>query len=153
MCDKAFNIAKNLKHDGYQRGLALVVFKFFDKKTSGGAIENEVMSNKELAEELYKPVIRKFEEQKVWSPFIDNSWGADLADMQLIRKFNKEICFLLSVIDIFSKYALINPLKDKKLITVTNALQKILDESYRKPNKIWVDNCSEFYNRSMESFL
>ena len=153
MCDKAFNIAKNLKHDGYQRGLALVVFKFFDKKTSGGAIKNEVMSNKELAEELYKPVIRKFEEQKVCSPFIDNSWGADLADMQLIRKFNKEIRFLLSVIDIFSKYALIIPMKDKKLITVTNAFQKILDESNRKPNKIWVDNGGEFYNRSMESFL
>ena len=58
--DKAFNIAKNPKYDRYQRGLASAVYKFFDKKTSGGSIKNEIMSNKELAEELHKQLIRKF---------------------------------------------------------------------------------------------
>ena len=70
--------------------------------------------------------------------------GADLADMQLISKFNKGICFLLCVIDIFSKYALVIPLKDKKGIAITNAFQKILKESKRKQNKIWVGKGSEF---------
>ena len=74
-----------------------MVYKFFDKKTSSGPIKNENMSNKELNEELHKPIIRKFGKRKVQSPFIDNIWGADLADMQLIIKFNKRIRFLLCV--------------------------------------------------------
>ena len=73
--------------------------------------------------------------------------------MQLISKFDKEFRFLLCVIDIHSKYAWVIPLKDKKGITITNVFQKILDESNRKPNKIWVDKGSEFYNRSIKSFL
>ena len=97
------------------------------------------MSNKELAEELLKPIIRKFEERKVYSPFIDNIWGADLADNQSISKFNKGIRFSLCVIDIFSKYALVIPLKDEKGITFTNTSQKISDESNRRPDKIRVD--------------
>ena len=84
---------------------------------------------------------------------IDNIWGADLADMQLISKFNKGIRFLLCFIDIFSKYAWVIPLKDKKGITITNAFQKILKESNRKPNKIWVDKGSEFYNNSFKKWL
>ena len=70
----------------------------------------------------------------------------------MISKFNKEFRFLLCVIDIYSKYAWVIPLKDKKGITITNAFQKILDESNRKPNKIWVDKGSEFYNRSMKAW-
>ena len=73
--------------------------------------------------------------------------------MQLISKYNKGIRFLLGVIDIFSKYAWIIPLKDKKGITITNAFKKILDESNRKPNKIWVDKSNEFYNESIKSSL
>ena len=65
----------------------------------------EIMSDKELAEELHKPIIRKFEIRKVHSLFIDNIWGADLADIQLISKFNKVFRFLLCVIDIYSNYA------------------------------------------------
>ena len=76
-----------------------------------------------------------------------------LANMQLISKFNKEICFLLCVIYIFSKYAWVIPFKDIKGITFTNAPQKVIDESNRKPNKIWVDKESEFYNKSMKSQL
>ena len=79
--------------------------------------------------------------------------GADLADMQLISKSNKVIKFLLSVIDIFSKYAWVFPLKDKKGETIVNVFQKVLDKPKRKPNRIWVDKGSEFYNRSMESWL
>ena len=80
--DKTFNIAKNPKHDGYKR-LVSMAYKFFDKKTSGGIGKNETIFNKELAVELHKPIIRKFEKREVHSPFIDNIWGADLADMQL----------------------------------------------------------------------
>ena len=105
-----------------------------------------VISNKELANELHKPIIRKFEKRKVRSPFIDNIWGADLAVMQLISKFNKEFAFLLCVVDIYSKYAWVVLLKEKQGITITNAFQRILVESNRKPNKIWVSKGSKFYN-------
>ena len=70
--------------------------------------------------------------------------GADLADMQLKSKFNKGFRFLLWVIDIFSKYAWVVSLKDKKGITITNAFQKILKESNRKPNKIWIEKGVNF---------
>ena len=80
---------------------------------------------------------------------IDNIWGADLTDMQLISKFNKGFRFLLCVINIHSKYAWVIPLKDKKRISITNDFQKILDDSKRKPNKIWADKNSEFYNEIM----
>ena len=99
--DKAFNIAKNLKYDGCQRGLASIVHKFFDKKTSGRRVKTKNISNKELDEELHKPIIKKFEKRKVQFPFIDNIWSADLADTQLICKFNKGTHFLLCLIDIF----------------------------------------------------
>ena len=84
---------------------------------------------------------------------MDNIWGADLDDMQLISKLNKGIRFLLCVIDIFSKYTWFIPLKDKKGITVSNSFQNILKESNCKPKKIWADKGSEFYNRLMKSWL
>ena len=104
-----------------------MIYKFLIKKTSGSGIENENISNKrpldlatqELAEELYKPIIRKFSIRKVQSRFIDNIWGADLADMQLISKFNKGLRFLLRVIDIHSKCAWVIPLKEKKRLEKT----------------------------------
>ena len=73
--------------------------------------------------------------------------------MQLISKFNKGFRFLLCVIDIYSKYAWVVPLKDKKGVSIINAFQNILMKSNRRPNKIWVDKDSEFYNRSMKSWL
>ena len=85
--------------------------------------------------------------------FKDNIWWADLADMQLISKFNKRFRFLLCVIDIFSKYAWVVPLKDKKGVSIADAFQKILDESGCKPNKIWVDKGSEIYNNSFKKWL
>ena len=77
--DKTSNIASDPKYDGYQRGLASMVDKFFDKKSSVGGITNE--PNYQLANELHQPIIRKFEKRKVYSSFKDNIWGVDLADM------------------------------------------------------------------------
>ena len=94
-----------------------------------------------------KPIIRKFEKEKVHSPVKDNIWGADLADMQLINKFSIGFRFLLCVIDIHSKYAWVILLKDKKGIAITNAFQKTLDETNHKPIKICIDKSSEFHNR------
>ena len=85
---------------------------------------------------LNKPIIRISKKRKVYSGFKDNNWGADLADMQLMSKFNKGFRFLLCVIEIFSKYPWVIPLKDKKGVSIVNVFQKILDTSERKPNKI-----------------
>ena len=106
------------------------------------------MAAHQLAEEIHKPVIRKFKKRTVYSRYRYNIWGADLTDMQLISKFNKRFRFFLCVIDIFSKYAWVVPLKDKKGVSIIGAFQKILDDLNRKPNKIWVDKGSEFYNNS-----
>ena len=143
--NKAFDVAKDPKYDGYQRGLASMVYKFFDSKVSGSGAKL-ILENEQLADELHKPIIRKFEKRKVYSTFKDNIWGVDLADMQLLSKYNKGIRFLLCVIDIFSKYTWIVPLKNKKAISIVKAFQIILKQSNRKPNKIWVDKGSEFYN-------
>ena len=89
----------------------------------------------------------------MYSSFRDNIWGADLADMQLLSKFNKGFRFLLCVIDIFSKYAWVIPLKDKKGVSIVNAFQELLLNSKRKPNKIWLDKGSEFYNNSFKKWL
>ena len=88
----------------------------------------------------------------VYSGSKDNIW-VDLADMQLISKFDKGFRFLLCVFYIFSKYAWVVPLKDKTGVTITNAFQKIFKKSYRKPNKIWVDKGSEFYNNYFKKWL
>ena len=122
-------------------------FFVFYKKTARSGIKS-MPQNEQLTEELHKPIIRKFKKREVYSAFKDNIWGADLADMQLISKFNKEFRFLLCVIDIFGKYAWVVPLKDKKGVSIVNAFQNILDDSKRKPNKIWVDKGSEFYNNN-----
>ena len=127
-----------------------MVYKFFDKKSSGGSIINE--ANYQLANELHKPIIRKFKKRKVYSSFRDNIWGVDLADMQSLSRYNKRIKYLLCAIDLFSKYAWVIPLKDKKGTSIVNAFQKIISKR-RKPNKIWVDQGSEFYNKSFTDFL
>ena len=148
--DKAFKIASDPKYDGYQKGLASMVYKFFDKKSRGSGIIDE--ANYQLAIELPKPIIRKFEKRKVYSSFRDNIWGVDLADMQLLSRHNKGIRYLLCAIDLFSKYAWVIPIKDKKGASIVNAFKKIISEG-RKANKIWVDQGSEFYNKSFTDFL
>ena len=80
---------------------------------------------RELATELQKPIIEKCGKRRVHSSFIDNIWGTDLANMQLLSKFNKGIRFWMCVFDIYSKYSWVIPLKDKNGITITNTFQKI----------------------------
>ena len=150
--NRAFDIAKEPKYDGYQRGLASMVYKFFDSKVSVSG-PKLIPENEQLANELHKPIIRKFEKRKVYSTFKDNIWGVHLADMELLSKYNKGIRFLLCVIDIFSKYAWVVPLKDKKCISIVKAFQSILKQSNKKPNKIWVDKGSEFYNAYFKKWL
>ena len=99
-----------------------MIYKFFDKKFPGSDV-NMYVNNEKLAEELHKKVIKKILKSTVYSKLKDNIQGADLADMQLISKFNKRFRFLLCVIDIFSQYAWITPLKDKKGLTIVNAFQ------------------------------
>ena len=130
-----------------------MIYIFFYKKTSGGAIKNENMSNKELVEEICNPTIRKFNKRKVHSSFTDNIWSAVLGDVQLRSKFNKEIRFLSCVIDIFSRYAWVIPLKNEKSITISDASQNLSKKSNCKPSKIWIDKGNEFYNRPMKSWL
>ena len=171
--DKAYDIASNPEHDGYQRGLASMVYKFFDKKATAELSAKHVMgsgikkdttkstaepsalarSSLILADELHKPVIKKLNKRKVYSQFKDNIWGVDLADMQSLSKENKGIKYLLCAIDLYSKYAFVVPLKDKKGISVTNGFNKIIKQSKRKPNKIWVDQGSEFYNHVFKRWL
>ena len=147
--NSAYDIVSNPEYDGYQRGLASIVYKFFNSKV---ATRNKTISgkgtkevNKIFAEELHKPVIRKLNKRKVYSQSKDNIWGVNLADTQLLSKENKGIKYLLCAIDLFSQYAFVVPLKDKKGISVTNPFNKIIKQSNRKSNKIWV----EFYNHIM----
>ena len=155
--NSAYDIAINPEYDGYQRGLASMVYKFFNSKvaprnkTNSGKGTKEV--NKILAEELHKPVIRTFNKRKVYSQFKDNMWGVDLADTRLLSEKNKGIKYLLCAIDLFSKYAFVAPLKDKKGISIINAFNKIIKQSNIKPNKIWVDQGGEFYNHVFKRWL
>ena len=103
MKDKAFKIASDPKCDDDQRGLAWMIYKFFDKKSSGSGVANE--PNYLLADELHKQIIRKFKKRKVYSSFRDNIWDVDLADMQSLSKYSKGIKYFLCAIDLFSKYA------------------------------------------------
>ena len=130
-----------------------MTYKFFDEKSKGSGVNVEVRHNEQLAEELHKPIIRNFKKSTVYSRSRDYIWGADLADMQLISKFDKGFRFLLFVIDIFSKYASVIPLKDKKGVSIVNTFQKILNRSEREPKKIWTDKGSEFYNIYFKRWL
>ena len=132
-----------------------MVFKFFDRKStslnksSGSGVSNE--PNYKPPSERHEQIIKKFKRRKAYSLFRDNMWGVDLADMQSLSKYNKGIKYLLCAIDLFSKYAWVVPIKDKKGTSIVNAFKKII--SKRKPNKIWVDQGSEFYNKSLKDFL
>ena len=105
-----------------------------------------------LAEELHKPIKRKFEKRRVLVVNgIDRIWAADLADMQAFAKFNRGVKYLLAVIDVFSKYGWLIPLKDKTGKSVASALKTIFKE--RKPEKMWVDKGKEFYNKDVKDLI
>ena len=160
--DKAYDIASNPKYDSYQRGLASMVYKFFDKKSTGSGFKKLkntaepsalARTSSILADERHKRIIRKFNKSKVYSQFKDNIWGVDLADMQSLSRKNKGIKYLLCAIDLYNKYAFVIPLKYKKGISIVNAFNKRIKQSNRKPNKIWVDQGGEFYNNVFERWL
>ena len=155
--DKAYDVASNPKYDDYQRGLASMVYKLFDKKSMGTGfkkLKNTTKSNSSiLTDELHKPITKKINKRKVYSQFKDNIWGVDLAEMPSLSRKNKGIKYLLCVIDLYSKYAFVIPLKDKKGISIVNAFNKIIKQSNRKPNKIWVDQGGEFYKNVFEKWL
>ena len=101
--DKAYDIASNPEYDGYQRGLASMVYKFFDKKSTGTGfkkLKNTARNSSILADERHTPIIRKFNKRKIYSQFKDNIWGVDLADMQSLSRKNKGIKYLLCTIDL-----------------------------------------------------
>ena len=98
LSDKTYNIARNPEYDGYQRGLASMVYKLFDKKSIGSGVKKLKDSSSILAGELHKPVIKKFNKRKVYLQFKDNIWGVDLADMQSLSKKNKGIKYLFYVL-------------------------------------------------------
>ena len=116
--DKAFNIAKTPKYNGYQKELAYMAYNVFDKNSAVSGTYIPLDFNEQLAKELHKPIIRNFKKRTAYFESKDNVWGADLADMQLISTFNKGFRFLLCVIDLFSKYAWVISLKDKKKVLV-----------------------------------
>ena len=108
-----------------------MLYKFFDKKSKGSgisaslAIKSANKPNYQLANELHKLIIRKFKKIKVYSSsYRDNTWGVDLADMRSLSKCNKGIKYLLCAIDLFSKYAWVIPIKDKKGTSIVNAFKK-----------------------------
>ena len=119
----------------------------------GSDVKKFKNSSSILADELHQPGIKKFNKRKVYSQFKDNIWRVDLADMQSLSRKNKGIKYLLCAIDLYSKYAFVIPLKDKKEISIVNAFDKIIKQSKRKPNKIWVDQGSEFCNNDFKKWL
>ena len=129
-----------------------MVYKFFDKKSTGSGIARNTTksSSSILADKFHKPIIRKFNKRKVYSQFKVNIWGVDLADMQSLSRKNKGTKYLLCAIDLYSKYAFVIPLKDKKGISIANAFNKIIKQFERKPSKISVDQGGEFYNNVLK---
>ena len=153
--NKALKIATDPRFNGYQRGLTSMVYKFFNERTKGSGINLQAnyLNNEILAEQLHKPIIKNFKRGKVYSSFKDNIWGFDLADMEIISKYNKGIRYILCIIDLINRYAWVIPLRNKKGESIVEGFKKILNDSNRKPNKIWVDHGSEFYNSKFKSFL
>ena len=112
-----------------------------------------VSLNEQLAEELQKPVVKKCKRKKAYTRFEGIIWAADLAEMESLPSKNKNVIYLLCVIDVFTKYAWVKPLKDKKGKTVLNSFIVTENEPNRKPNKLWVDQEIGFYNKLMQEWL
>ena len=119
----------------------------------GGAVKRPVWTD-ELAEEMHKPIRHKFEKRRVYSPGIDTIWAADLVDMSSHARANNGVKYLLAVIDVFSKYGWLVPLKTKTGKEVAEAFEKILKQ--RKPPeglRVWVDKGKEFYNKWVKDLI
>ena len=109
--------------------------------------------SQQLAEELHKPITRNFKKRRVISKGIDKIWAADLVEMQKYSKWNKGVKYLLMVIDVFSKYGWIKPLKDKKTESVSSAFDEIFKNSKRKPIMLWTEKGSEFISKHFKEFF
>ena len=109
--------------------------------------------SQQLAEELHKPITRNFRKRRVISYGVDKIWAGDLVEMPQYSKWNEGIKYLLMVIDVFSKYGWIVPLKDKKTESVSLAFDHIFKKSKRKPEKLWTDKGSEFISKHFKEFL
>ena len=135
-----------------------MIYKFFEKKSSGCGVaasfanKSATEPNYQLAHELHKQIISNLKKKNLYLSFRDNIWGVDLADMQSLSKCNKGINYLLCSVDLFSKYAWVVPLKDKRRIIIDNAFQKIISRG-RKLNNIWLDQGGGFYNKLFKRFL
>ena len=111
------------------------------------------------AKEVFSPQITKFRRERIIPLYKDETWSADLIDKSSLSKYNNNYKFILTVIDIFTKYAWDIPLKNKSGLSVTNGFKIVLGESPqggfedRKPEKLWVDRASEFYNKTIKSLL
>ena len=129
----------------------------FDRRLVQGVISAKkrmgwgIQWSNELAEELHKPIRRKFKRRKVVAKAVDEIWTADLVDMASMAKYNKGYKYLLTVIDVFSKYGWIIALKTKTGYAVTSAFNKLFKE--RVPSRLWTDKGKEFYNKSMKELL
>ena len=146
--DWAYKITRNPKYDGYQRGLASMVYKFFDKRPN-----LRVSVNEDLAKELHKPVVKKFKLKKVYARFKHNIWAAGLAEMGSLSSFNCGNNYLLCIIDVFTKCAWVKPYKDKNCKTILHGFIEIVNESKCLPNKLWVNQGREFYTSPMVKWL
>ena len=124
-----------------------MVYNVFKKIRGSGAKSS---ANEEPAQKLHKPVIEKFKRRKVYARFKDNIWAADLAVMGSLFSKNRDVKYLLCVIDDFTKYSWAKRLKNKKAETALRGLVDRVNKSKHKPNKLWVGEGEEIYNNPME---
>ena len=112
-----------------------------------------------LAKEVFSPQITKFRRERIKPLYKDETWSADLIDKSSISKYNNNYKFILTVIDMFTKYAWTIPLKNKSGLSITNGFKTILSEGpqggseSRKPEKLWLDRGSESYSKTFKSLL
>ena len=106
----------------------------------------------QIAKEVFSPQITKFKRQRIIPLYKDETWSSDLIDKSSLSKYNNNCKFILTVIDIFTKYAWAIPLKNKYGLSITNGFKTILSEG-RKPEKLWVDRGSEYYNKTFKTPL
>ena len=146
--DKMIKAINELPYNQQQYGTFLVKNIIRSKRKLGLGVENH---NKILSEELHKSKRKNYPRRKIVVNHIDEIFAADLVEMQKFSKLNKGYRYLLTCIDIFSKFAWVIPLKDKKGITIKNALEKIFKQ--RKPTFLWTDRGTEFYNKQVQDLL
>ena len=110
-------------------------------------------NKKEIAKEIFSPVIKKFQRIQIQTHYKDECWSIDLIDRSSLAKYNKNYKFIFTIIDNHTKYAWASPLKDKSGKSTTTALKSLVEKEKRKPHKIWSDRGKEFYNTTFLHYL